>query len=424
MNILHITTHMGGGVGKVLAGISSYAQKKDSAYHHKILLLEKPEKMNFIEICRRHHVDVAVANNKEEILSAMDEADIVQVEWWHHPMMCGWLADFPSHPMRLVIWSHISGCFYPYIPPALLHIPQKFIFTSYYSLDNPYWEEETRTWARKSCAVVNSSGGFDDMTPRTEKRDTDIFCVGYMGTQSFSKMHPDYMEYCHAIQDIDGVQFRLVGDRSNEKVLLEQARTCGMEDKVHFVGYVNDVEQELSHMDVFGYLLNPTHFGTTENALLEAMALELPVVCLNQCAEKYLVQHGKTGLLVNGVKEYERAVRYLYSHPEERKRLGRNAREYVLKNFSVEHTVNSLHGIYDQVMLLEKRVFDFRHVFGTRPYEFFLSCLTPDWKENFSVTSSLPYILREENKSSLHHFSRMYPEDQILRAWKMKLQSL
>ena len=48
--VLHITTHMGGGVGKVLSGVASYTARMNTSYRHRILLLEQPEKTNFGEI--------------------------------------------------------------------------------------------------------------------------------------------------------------------------------------------------------------------------------------------------------------------------------------------------------------------------------------------------------------------------------------
>lgn len=50
--VLHITTHMGGGVGKVLSGAASYAARTNAPYRHRILLLEQPQKMNFIDASR------------------------------------------------------------------------------------------------------------------------------------------------------------------------------------------------------------------------------------------------------------------------------------------------------------------------------------------------------------------------------------
>ena len=38
--VLHITTHMGGGVGKALSGVAAYAARTGAGWRHRILLLE------------------------------------------------------------------------------------------------------------------------------------------------------------------------------------------------------------------------------------------------------------------------------------------------------------------------------------------------------------------------------------------------
>ncbi|WDC83278.1 hypothetical protein PL321_10865 [Caloramator sp. mosi_1] len=45
LKILHITPHMGGGVGKVISELITLSKENIS---HKIVLLEKPEKINKI----------------------------------------------------------------------------------------------------------------------------------------------------------------------------------------------------------------------------------------------------------------------------------------------------------------------------------------------------------------------------------------
>ena len=49
IKILHITTHMGGGVGKVISDLAVH----DTQYTHSILLLEEPEKKQFIDKCNK-----------------------------------------------------------------------------------------------------------------------------------------------------------------------------------------------------------------------------------------------------------------------------------------------------------------------------------------------------------------------------------
>ena len=109
--VLHITTHMGGGVGKVLSGVAAHAARTGARYRHRILLLEQPEKMNFIDACRAEGVEIICGADVSTIESTMRAADIVQLEWWHHPQMAAFLADFPQIDTHLTLWAHVSGCY-------------------------------------------------------------------------------------------------------------------------------------------------------------------------------------------------------------------------------------------------------------------------------------------------------------------------
>lgn len=426
--ILHITAHMGGGVGKVLSGVCSFENQNKSEYKHKIIMLEAPEKLNFIDYCKSNGVECLVLSDFTEIAKQMEQVDIVELEWWQHPKFAEFIANFPTVPVNLVIWSHISGCNYPCLPAKFLSMPDKFIFTSRYSYDNPYWDEVDRQFVKNHCAMINSSGGFEHIYAN-KKQQHDGFNIGYIGTQSFVKINPSFVDYCNKVSDMLNVKFIMVGDKTNQAGILLEAEKYNIAENFEFVDYVSDVSHEFSRFDVFGYILNPTHFGTTENVLLEAMAASLPVVCLNHCAEQYLIRHNETGLLVNNMDEYAKAIKYLYNHPETRQRLGNNAREFVLKNFSVEKTVQKLHQVYDDVLDTDKKTYNFANVFGKAPYEWFLACLTPDEQEYFSENNvekikNCRIILKEENKSSVAHFTRNYPNDSVLQHWHAILRGL
>ena len=429
--VLHVTAHLGGGVGKVLSGICSYAAQTMSCYQHKIILLEQPKKQNFLLLCKRHGIEVQVALEPETLLRSLEEADIVQLEWWHHPVLARLLAFFPSVPVRTVVWSHISGCNYPCLPFSFLQKPDAFVFSSTYSYENPLWSEKERELARVQAAMVNSSGGFEYIHPREATVKNQGFCIGYIGTQHFSKLHPAFVRYCQAVGDIPEVKFVLVGDPTNQGALAAQFSAAGMEMQTEFVDYVDDVSGQLARFDVFGYILNPSHYGTTENILLEAMAAGLPVVCLRQCAEQFLIEHNKTGLLVSSIEEYAEAIDYLYRHLEERVRLGENARQFVLAYFSVQKTVEKLNLVYDKLMEENKKEQDFSVVFGLEPFLWFLRGLPPaaecwvnkclakghpvSMEQAKAELGDLFYILYGETKSSLRHYFKVYPDDRRLQ---------
>lgn len=425
--ILHITAHMGGGVGKVLSGVAAFDCIYNPQRQHRILLLEQPEKNNFIDVCRKYNIELIITPTREDLYRELLEADLVQLEWWHHPVMADLLAHFPEIPMRLLLWSHISGCYYPCIPERLLDIPAQTIFTSAYSYDNPYWSEEARLWAREHCPVINSSGGFESI--KAEHVPHEGFVLGYVGTQSYAKLHPEFLAYCSTVMDLPNVSLKMVGDTTNAQALRIGAAQYGFADRLQLIGYTADVGTELNQMDVFVYLLNPLHFGTTENAMLEAMAAELPVICMRQCTEQYLIKDGETGILVGSKEDFRKAIMGVYYDLEKRTYLGVNARRYVLEHLSVDHTANALGYVYDMVLSHEKSYYSFETVFGERPYEYFMSCLPPNLQKQFRVhiesealnMATLPIILQEQGKSSLPHFHRIYPQDLILSQWMQEL---
>lgn len=426
-NILHITTHMGGGVGKVLSGISTYANKYSDRYKHKIILLEKPQKMNFIDICCESGVEIKICDDFEQVYEEIEAADIVQIEWWNHPKMSEFMASFPEINTRVVIWAHISGCTYPNIPFEFIKIPSKFLFTSECSYENPMWNKLEREYVKKNTKVINSSGGFEKLKGKKLKRH-EGFNIGYIGTLNYSKLNEKFYEYYQSI-DIKDVKFTIVGDIENSNEIVKDLKKSNLYNKTIINGYVDDVGKEMETFDVFSYLLNKDHFGTTENILLEAMAMELPVVAINQCAEKFIIKHMETGILVETVEEYKQAINYLYNNPKEANAMGAKAKEFVLNKFSVENTVNNLHMIYSEILNEDKKIYNFREVLGEKPYEWFLKFLGEYEKifdkmsKNIEKTQKNERlkinlrILKEKNKSSIYQFLKYYPEDEILKYW-------
>ena len=59
-----------------------------------------------------------------------------------------------------------------------------------------------------------------------------------------------------------------------------------------FTGFVENVVKLYEQMDVFGYPLNPNHFGTGEQALREAMFVGLPIVAFENPCEKEIIENG------------------------------------------------------------------------------------------------------------------------------------
>lgn len=417
---------MGGGVGKVLSNICIHANYYGSAYKHKILLIERPKDTRFVNNCIDNSVELFLADETDTD-KLINEADIVQLEWWHHPGVLKFLIDKGNIKKRLVVWSHISGTTYPLLPVGLVEMSDRFIFTTPFSYENPSWSSAELEMIKRKSQVIPSFGGVDNIT-FSDRKNHRNFNIGYLGTMDFSKMFPGFMDYCSGV-DIDDIQFMLSGYGSHIDRLKADAEKLGISKKCEFKGYINDVNREYARYDVTAYLLTPEHTATTENALLEAMAAGVVPVAFNQNCEKYIIQHMKTGILINNKNEFVSAIKYLYNNRSERQRMSREARNYVLNNYSTKDTIEKLDKNYTQVMNDDKKIQDFTEVFGKRPWEWFLSCLN-DEKEYFIASmvkkfdkgiekkiSESRYLLKGENKSSLMQYYRYFPEDEWLSYW-------
>lgn len=405
IKIVHITAHLGGGVGKILSSIAIFSQKTE--FEHTIITLEKTQTAQFEELCKNHNVKVVLVEECD-MDYILEQADIVQLDWWHHPLTSEFMVKYLRNiKCRLLIWSHISGCSYPHISHKFVMFPDAFVFTTPYSYENSFWlQEERKEIIEKSHVVISS--GLDICKP-VEKNDHIGFNVGYIGFLGYNKMHPDFIKYCEAAHDIPGVKFTVVGDTLYGKQLLEDAYNSKvLKDKIIFEGYSLDVLQNFAELDVFGYPLNPQHYGTAENVLLEAMAAGVVPVVLNQCTEKYIVKNMETGLAVNNISEYSNALKWLHEHPCERNILANNASKYIIKEYSIKATIGKINKVYCEVLKLNKTIHDSTSIIGKTPCKWFLSCYTGE--ENNIEGNAFA-----ETKGSAKHYLKYFSKDKRLR---------
>lgn len=415
IKVLHITPHLGGGVLSAYTGIT----KMTNEFEHEILLLEEPQKPEQLNKILKNNCKIH-KKNTADVYSLIQEADIVQINWWHHPAMCDFLNKFPQIPVRSCLWIHVSGCTYPFIRKQFI---EKFDFTFFAAkkcYDNPEISSLPKNFLSTKTQVIYGMGYIDSYLS-VQRENVNGFNIGYAGTLAPSKIHPRFIEFCSEIRLRD-TKFIVVGDDNNKEYFTKDIEKCDMRNQIEFWGFRRDMHKVYAQFDVFGYPLNPMHFGATENVLLEAMAAGLPVVALGGGVEEDIVEDGKTGILVNNKNEYGHAIRYLHDNKNVRYQMGENARKSVISRFDHEKNRNALYKTYQVLMKNNKRTVDFSDLWGPEPADWFLFAVENE-KGMFSEDKidCLPYIFREYSKSSVFHFSRQFPQDSRLNKWACML---
>ena len=156
-----------------------------------------------------------------------------------------------------------------------------------------------------------------------------IVCVGRLVAQknqmllvnSFEKIlekYPDYHLY-------------LYGDGSDDECkeeLLQYVAAGNLKDKIHFMGLSSTLEIDMADAAMF---VLPSNYEGMPNALMEAMALGLPVISTDcPCGgSRYWIEPGVTGQLVpvKDVDAMAKAIEYYIQNPQKADEMGAKARE-------------------------------------------------------------------------------------------------
>lgn len=106
----------------------------------------------------------------------------------------------------------------------------------------------------------------------------------------------------------------LIGDGTCRNELVAQARDLGIADRTLFVGYTPDRLEWMARFDAF--VLASVREGIPR-CLMEAMALEVPVIASAIAGNRDLVEHGVTGLLFQpgDAKELCSLFDCMFRHP-------------------------------------------------------------------------------------------------------------
>jgi glycosyltransferase involved in cell wall biosynthesis len=137
----------------------------------------------------------------------------------------------------------------------------------------------------------------------------------------------------------------LIGDGPERSSLLSLGSELGLTDRLIWLGARDDVEGWLAAMDIFVHTAN---FEGMPNAVMEAMAMKLPVVASAVDGTRDLIEDGVSGYLVpsGNVDAFAERIRELMENPDRARRLGETAHRDVLERFGMARMIQAYDDLF------------------------------------------------------------------------------
>jgi len=136
-----------------------------------------------------------------------------------------------------------------------------------------------------------------------------------------------------------------------ERTLAEQSRDLCAKQKMRWLGYLDPISQFWNMIDVVVVpSCGPEAFG---RVLIEAMAMERPVVATRSGGPEEIIEANKTGLLVplGDTAALTAAIDRLVAEPQARRLMATAARADVEQRFSAPAYANRITDMYDKVLI-------------------------------------------------------------------------
>jgi len=178
--------------------------------------------------------------------------------------------------------------------------------------------------------TVNFSPPYEGGVPANAGEGVKIICVANLKP---GKGH-EYLLKALSRTGEGGEVLLLAGTGPLENQLKQLALDLGISNQVKFLGLRSDIPNLLQQSDIF---VLPTEGEGMSNAVLEAMAMGLPVITSDIPVNQEVIQHQKTGLLFKNknVADLTDKLNQLITNPNLRATLAQNAREYIKNNHSI-----------------------------------------------------------------------------------------
>ena len=200
--------------------------------------------------------------------------------------------------------------------------------------------------AIKKFNPQNVSKNRDILNGLKERLAPDVKIIGFVGRLVKDKGLVELLDAWKILSEKNNkIHLLLIGPKEERDSLPEEcisyARDC---KSISILGLIKEIESYYSIMDIF---ILPSYREGFPTVILEASAMELPVICSSKTGCIDSILENETGLFTSITPEdIAQKIQHLLNHPNKAKEMGKKGRQFIIKNFLPKSIWESLEKIY------------------------------------------------------------------------------
>ncbi|MBN2002307.1 MAG: glycosyltransferase [Anaerolineae bacterium] len=352
----------------VLGGIENYIKILSEAHaaagHHVIVAVCNPgpftsiEELNGVKVIKSGRLTtiasmplsfghpVAVARLKPDVIHVHSPYPLGEVSAWLFKSRTPLVITHHSDVVRQQSWLRLYA---PLLRRVLKHA-KRILPTSPRYVETSPWLAPVK----EKCTIVPLGVDHRRFVPAAQPFNgpPTLLFVGRL------RYYKGLDTLLHALPDLPGVHFNVVGSGPMQAEWQKLAETLGVTERVHFLGEVPDADlaaqYHRAHIFVLPSNARSEAFGAV---LLEAMASGLPCVSTELgTGTSWVVQDGVTGCVTPAQDSaaMAAAIHDMLADPERLTAMGTAARARVEAEFTLERLITRVLSVYEEVIAVNE----------------------------------------------------------------------
>lgn len=293
-----------------------------------------------------------VLKHVQKILTIIDndKIEIIQTQFFYGELLGG-IVKMLRPKVKLIV-SFEGSMSQGFIKRAIQKVIYKYVDAFVYISNYVKTEKEKvfpRLKAAQTFVIYNGTTRLpvDKNLDKTKKKNFSLLSVSSLIDIKNIDVLIEMMQLLTTNKEQD-IHLFIVGDGAQRKELEEKVKSKKLGKFVHFLGKQKAIGNLLETTDA---LVHPCYIEGFGLSVVEAMMAEKPVIVSNSGALPEIIEHKKTGLLVNPFKaeEWQNAILELKRNKEMAIRIAKNAKEKAEQEYSIKRFTNNYNLFYQNI---------------------------------------------------------------------------